>query len=148
MRFCSVVARLSYTLHATKLCNNSCASILASNNWIFRSQSPKKYNYTLRILKNEVVMTYTFINDQRLWFFLVYRSRNLDLVNRFNFSPLTVTFCGKQPSQTEEGSIVSRWNIQQSQVDELESVWCNYLVAITSNDQWLKTITTSLVFFK
>ena len=35
----------------------------------------------------------------------------------------------KQHSETQKGSIVTIRNIQESQLDAFEGVWCNYVVA-------------------
>ena len=54
---------------------------------------------------------------------------------------------GKKTPQTQEGSILTRGNSQENQLDAFETVSCDYLVATTNNDQWLKMITRSILMF-
>ena len=39
-----------------------------------------------------------------------------------------------QLPETQEGSILTRRNIQESELDAFEGAWCDYLVSTTSND--------------
>ena len=41
-------------------------------------------------------------------------------------------------SETQEESNVTRWNIQDSQLDACKSFCSDYIVPTIGNDQWLK----------